>query len=186
MAQSRISRTLRGVAERAGHRDSAAGAVRQPAGVRSPAPSGVLACRCCRSAAGFGVFESAIGAGRRRAGDRSSAAVGRFSQLHAPPASSRGSVRPPQVCGLTITAAASPSERAVWNTLIAYLSSETCWTGRATRPGGDRRKVDRHVQHPTKRRTYELLRIKSLTPRLRVVLDLPNDIDQWMTVSTEK
>ena len=48
------------------------------------------------------------------------------------------------------------------------------------------RRGDRHVRYPLKRRNYDLLRIETQTPRLLVVLDLPNDSDQWMTVTTEK
>lgn len=42
------------------------------------------------------------------------------------------------------------------------------------------------VRYPLNRRNYDLLRIHSQVPRLLAILDLPNDIDQWMTISAEK
>lgn len=36
------------------------------------------------------------------------------------------------------------------------------------------------------RRNYDLLRIETQTPRLLVVLDLPKDPTQWITVATDK
>lgn len=43
-----------------------------------------------------------------------------------------------------------------------------------------------HVQYPLKRRNYDLLRIDTQTPRLLVVLDLPNEEDRWMTVTEDE
>ena len=37
-----------------------------------------------------------------------------------------------------------------------------------------------------KRRNYELLRGRTQTPRLLVVLDLPRDEDQWMTITEDE
>ena len=37
-----------------------------------------------------------------------------------------------------------------------------------------------------KRRNYDLLRINTQTPRLLVVLDLPKDKTQWMTISNDE
>ena len=48
------------------------------------------------------------------------------------------------------------------------------------------RRGDAHVRYPLKRRNYDLLRIETHTPRLLVVLDLPNDRDLWMTVTTDE
>ena len=45
------------------------------------------------------------------------------------------------------------------------------------------RRDDGHVHFPLKRRNYDLLREKTQTPRLLVVLDLPKDEAQWMTVT---
>ena len=39
---------------------------------------------------------------------------------------------------------------------------------------------------PLKRRNYDLLRIETQTPRLLVVLDLPRDESQWMTITREE
>ena len=36
---------------------------------------------------------------------------------------------------------------------------------------------------PLKRRNYDLLRVETQTPRLLVVLDLPKDEHQWMTIT---
>lgn len=42
---------------------------------------------------------------------------------------------------------------------------------------------DGHFRFPLKRRNYDLLRIKTQTPRLLVVLDLPGDESRWMTIN---
>ena len=48
------------------------------------------------------------------------------------------------------------------------------------------RRGDSHVRYRLKRRNYDLLRIETQTPRLLVVLDLPNDSELWMTVTTDE
>lgn len=48
------------------------------------------------------------------------------------------------------------------------------------------RRGDGHVRYPLKRRNYDLLRIETQTPRLLVVLDLPNEEDRWMTVTEDE
>ena len=45
------------------------------------------------------------------------------------------------------------------------------------------RRRDGYVRFPLKRRNYDLLRIETQTPRLLVVLDLPSDSNQWMTLT---
>ena len=45
---------------------------------------------------------------------------------------------------------------------------------------------DGHFRFRLKRRNYDLLRISTQTPRLLVVLDLPNDEEQWMTITNEE
>ena len=45
---------------------------------------------------------------------------------------------------------------------------------------------DGRYPFPLKRRNYDLLRDETQTPRLLVVLDLPKNEDQWLTVSTEE
>lgn len=45
---------------------------------------------------------------------------------------------------------------------------------------------DGHFRFPLKRRNYDLLRIETQTPRLLVVLDLPKDEDQWMTITANE
>lgn len=48
-------------------------------------------------------------------------------------------------------------------------------------------KTDRDpVPYSLKVRNYELLRIPTQTPRILVVLDLPSDENQWMSVSTSQ
>ena len=42
------------------------------------------------------------------------------------------------------------------------------------------------VRYPLKVRNYNLLRKKTQTPRLLVILDLPRDEDRWMTVTVNK
>lgn len=39
---------------------------------------------------------------------------------------------------------------------------------------------------PLKRRNYDLLRIETQTPRLLVVLDLPKDEEQWVTITEDE
>ena len=46
--------------------------------------------------------------------------------------------------------------------------------------GGD------HVRFPLKRRNYELLRKATQTPRLLVVLELPNHPEQWMDITADE
>lgn len=45
---------------------------------------------------------------------------------------------------------------------------------------------DRRYGFRLQRRNYDLLRDETQTPRLLVVLDLPNDETQWMTITTEE
>ena len=45
---------------------------------------------------------------------------------------------------------------------------------------------DGRYRFPLKRRNYDLLRDETQTPRLLVVLDLPRDEDQWLTMSAEE
>ena len=49
-----------------------------------------------------------------------------------------------------------------------------------------KRRGDGHVGYPLKCRNYDLLRIETQTPRLLVVLDLPNEEDRWMTVTEDE
>ena len=44
---------------------------------------------------------------------------------------------------------------------------------------------DGHFRFQLKLRNYELLRLESQTPRLLVVLDLPKDEAQWMTITDD-
>ena len=46
--------------------------------------------------------------------------------------------------------------------------------------------IDGCFRFPLPRRNYDLLRIETQTPRLLVVLDLPKDPMQWITVATDK
>ena len=39
---------------------------------------------------------------------------------------------------------------------------------------------------PLKRRNYDLLRIETQTPRLLVMLDLPKDEEQWVTITEDE
>ena len=48
-------------------------------------------------------------------------------------------------------------------------------------PGGEG-----YFHFPLKLRNYELLRIQTQTPRLLVVLDLPRDETQWMTITSDE
>ena len=41
-------------------------------------------------------------------------------------------------------------------------------------------------RYPLRRRNYDLLRMQSLVPRILVVLDLPEDESQWVSISTEE
>ena len=43
--------------------------------------------------------------------------------------------------------------------------------------------ADGHYRFPLKRRNYDLLRIGTQTPRLLVVLDLPAEEGQWLTIT---
>lgn len=43
---------------------------------------------------------------------------------------------------------------------------------------------DDEYQYPLRRRNYDLLRRQSLVPRILVVLDLPMDERQWISIST--
>ena len=45
---------------------------------------------------------------------------------------------------------------------------------------------DGFFHFPLRVRNYELLRIPTQTPRLLVVLDLPRDEDQWITITSEE
>lgn len=45
---------------------------------------------------------------------------------------------------------------------------------------------DGYFRFPLKRRNYDLLRIKTQTPRLLVVLDLPRDESRWMTITADE
>lgn len=45
---------------------------------------------------------------------------------------------------------------------------------------------DGHLRYPLNIRNYELLRIDTQTPRLLMVLDLPKDEEQWMTVTPDE
>ena len=46
--------------------------------------------------------------------------------------------------------------------------------------------ADDHYRFELKRRNYDLLRIQTQTPRVLVVLDLPREDDQWITVTTDE
>lgn len=43
-----------------------------------------------------------------------------------------------------------------------------------------------HVRFPLRRRNYDLLRLETQTPRLLVVLELPNDPNQWMEITSDE
>ena len=43
-----------------------------------------------------------------------------------------------------------------------------------------------YIRFPLRRRNYDLLRMETQTPRLLVVLDLPNDEDLWMTITADE
>ena len=45
---------------------------------------------------------------------------------------------------------------------------------------------DGHFRFPLNRRNYDLLRIDTQTPRLLVVLDLPSDKREWMTMTHDE
>ena len=45
---------------------------------------------------------------------------------------------------------------------------------------------DGYYRFPLKRRNYDLLRMDTQTPRLLVVLDLPKDEHQWMTITEDE
>lgn len=44
---------------------------------------------------------------------------------------------------------------------------------------------DGHFRFPLKLRNYDLLRIETQTPRLLLVLDLPRDEGQWLTITVD-
>lgn len=44
---------------------------------------------------------------------------------------------------------------------------------------------DGHVQFPLRRRNYDLLIRETQTPRLLIVLDLPKDEREWMTITSD-
>ena len=46
--------------------------------------------------------------------------------------------------------------------------------------------VDGDPQFPLPRRNYDLLRLETQTPRLLVVLDLPSDPSQWVTITADE
>lgn len=43
-----------------------------------------------------------------------------------------------------------------------------------------------NVRFRLRRRNYDLLRLEAQTPRLLVVLELPNDPDQWMDITADE
>ena len=45
---------------------------------------------------------------------------------------------------------------------------------------------DGNFRYPLRRRNYDLLQAPALVPRLLVVLDLPDDEGQWLSVSVDK
>ena len=45
--------------------------------------------------------------------------------------------------------------------------------------------VTGHYRFPLRRRNYDLLRVETQVPRLLIVLDLPQDRDQWITITAE-
>ena len=45
---------------------------------------------------------------------------------------------------------------------------------------------DGHYRFPLNRRNYDLLRMETQTPRLLVVLDLPRNEEQWVTITAKK
>ena len=45
---------------------------------------------------------------------------------------------------------------------------------------------DGHYRFPLNRRTYDLLRMETQTPRLLIVLDLPRKEERWITITTDK
>ena len=45
---------------------------------------------------------------------------------------------------------------------------------------------DGHFRFPLKRRNYDLLRGQTQTPRLLVVLDLPRDQREWLTITVDE
>ena len=45
--------------------------------------------------------------------------------------------------------------------------------------------TDGYFRFPLKKRNYDLLIVETQTPRLLMVLDLPKNEDQWMTISEE-
>ena len=55
---------------------------------------------------------------------------------------------------------------------------------KATTQLGERSEDKYH--YPLRRRNYDLLREQTLVPRILVVLDLPSDEGQWVSISTEE
>ena len=45
---------------------------------------------------------------------------------------------------------------------------------------------DGHYRFPLNRRNYDLLRMETQTPRLLVVLDLPREEEQWVTITADE
>ena len=45
---------------------------------------------------------------------------------------------------------------------------------------------DDELRYPLRRRNYDLLRQETLVPRILVVLDLPRDEEQWISISAEE
>ena len=45
---------------------------------------------------------------------------------------------------------------------------------------------DGHYRFPLNRRNYDLLRMDTQTPRLLVVLELPREEEQWVTITAEE
>ena len=45
---------------------------------------------------------------------------------------------------------------------------------------------DDELRYPLRRRNYDLLRQETLVPRVLVVLDLPRDEEQWISISAEE
>ena len=45
---------------------------------------------------------------------------------------------------------------------------------------------DGHYRFPLNRRNYDLLRVETQTPRLLVVLHLPRNEEQWVTITAEE
>ena len=52
--------------------------------------------------------------------------------------------------------------------------------------GNLRLPADGDLRYPLPRRNYDLLRLETQTPRLLVVLDLPSDPSQWVTITDDE